>query len=90
MVSIKEAEMNSIGRAVAGFVTNQDGATFLEYTVILCIMLMVPAAVLWSVSGWAGDQWFSVDSLLNDIGAKPKPACCANAAASNVPGKCCN
>jgi pilus assembly protein Flp/PilA len=36
---------------------DEDGASFLEYTVLLGIILAVSIAVIGVVGGWAGDVW---------------------------------
>ncbi len=79
--------MNTIRRVIANFIKSTKGASFLEYTVLLGGLLIVGIGIMWAVGTWAAGEWNTLDSTLDIAG---RPACCANAAAANVPGNCCN
>ena len=48
---------------------DEDGASFLEYTVLLGIILAVSIAVLTAVGGYANDIWVALSGLLESAAA---------------------
>jgi pilus assembly protein Flp/PilA len=49
--------------------TDEDGASFLEYTVLLGIILAVTIATITAVGTWAGDIWgYLCDTQLVAVG----------------------
>jgi pilus assembly protein Flp/PilA len=49
--------MTAIKNFFADLHRDEDGAAFLEYTVLLGIILAVSVAVIFTVGAWAGDVW---------------------------------
>ena len=44
--------------------TDEDGATLLEYTVLVAIMLVAVIATITLVGGWLGGQWTALNGAL--------------------------
>ncbi len=49
--------MTAIKTFFADLHADEDGAAFLEYTVLLGIILAVSVAIIFAVGGWAGQVW---------------------------------
>jgi pilus assembly protein Flp/PilA len=49
--------MSAIKTFFADLQRDEEGAAFLEYTVLLGIILAVSVAVIFAVGGWAGEVW---------------------------------
>jgi pilus assembly protein Flp/PilA len=49
--------MSAIKSFLADLQRDEEGAAFLEYTVLLGIILAVSVAVIFAVGGWAGQVW---------------------------------
>jgi Flp pilus assembly pilin Flp len=49
--------------------TDEDGASFLEYTVLLGIILAVSIAILTAVGGYAKDIWVALSALMESAAA---------------------
>ena len=43
---------------------DEDGATLLEYTVLVAIMLVAVIATITLVGGWLGGQWTALNGAL--------------------------
>ncbi len=54
---------------------DEQGAAFLEYTVLLGIILAVSVAVIVSIGGWAGSVWAELCSGLASAGIGTPPTC---------------
>ena len=44
--------------------SNEDGASLLEYTVLLAILLVAVIAVITGVGGWILNQWSNLNTAL--------------------------
>ena len=56
--------------AVARKLQDEDGASFLEYSVLLGMILGVSVAVMFALGGWAGALWSGIcDNLVAVAGA---------------------
>ena len=60
--------MSVIKTQAMKFLKDEAGASFLEYTVLLGIILVVSIATITAVGQWASDQWEALDSSLADAG----------------------
>jgi len=49
--------MTAISKFFAELHRDEDGAAFLEYTVLLGIILAVSVAVIFAIGAWAGSIW---------------------------------
>ena len=49
--------MTAIKTFFADLHADEDGAAFLEYTVLLGIILAVSVAIIFAIGAWAGDIW---------------------------------
>ncbi len=58
--------MSKVKHLIAKFRKDEDGASFLEYTVLLGIILVVSIAVVASVGNWAANQWSTLNTTLNN------------------------
>lgn len=82
--------MENLRRQISRFTDSESGATFLEYTVLLGILLAMTISVLLAVGDWASGQWVTLDSLLAGGGsADSGKVCCTNATGGSN-GNCCN
>jgi pilus assembly protein Flp/PilA len=54
---------------------DEDGASFLEYTVLLGIILAVSIAVLTAVGGYANDIWNVMSSVMESAACKAGGTC---------------
>ena len=43
---------------------DEDGASFIEYTVLLGVLLAVSIAIIFNVGKWASNQWASINTQL--------------------------
>jgi pilus assembly protein Flp/PilA len=53
---------------------DEDGAALVEYTVLLGIMLVAVILTISAVGGWISNQWTSLCTDLNNVGA-PNSTC---------------
>ncbi len=56
--------MSSIKTFLTQLRTDEDGASFLEYTVLLGIILAVSVAVLTAVGGYANQIWIAMSGIM--------------------------
>lgn len=57
--------MSGIKQKFAKFLEDEQGASFLEYTVLLAIILVASILTIRAVGTWAGGQWTALNSVLN-------------------------
>ncbi|MGI9293759.1 MAG: Flp family type IVb pilin [Pseudomonadales bacterium] len=57
--------MNTIKTMTSRFLKNEDGASFLEYTVLLAIILVASILTIRAVGHWAAGQWTALNTTLN-------------------------
>jgi len=57
--------MNTIKKMAASFLKSEDGASFLEYTVLLAIILVASILTIRAVGTWAAGQWTFLNSTVN-------------------------
>ena len=43
---------------------DEDGASFIEYTVLLGVLLAVSIAIIFNVGKWASNQWANLNTQL--------------------------
>jgi pilus assembly protein Flp/PilA len=69
--------MNALKSFFLDLRNDEDGAAFLEYTVLLGIILAVSVAIIFAVGGWAGQVWGVLcDSLASTtIAGVTDPVC---------------
>jgi Flp pilus assembly pilin Flp len=60
--------MDALKKALIELRKDEDGASFLEYTVLLGIILAVSIAVIFAVGTWAGEVWTYLCGTLSGIG----------------------
>ena len=61
--------MTKIKNMIAKFRKDEEGASFLEYTVLLGIILAVSIVLITNVGNWANNQWTALNSQLSGAGA---------------------
>lgn len=57
--------MNTIKKMAGRFLKNEDGASFLEYTVLLAIILVASILTIRAVGTWAAGQWTFLNTTVN-------------------------
>jgi pilus assembly protein Flp/PilA len=58
--------MNALKSFFLDLQRDEDGAAFLEYTVLLGIILAVSVAIIFTIGGWAGQIWVALCSQLEN------------------------
>ena len=56
--------MSTIKSMATKFLTAEEGASFLEYTVLLAIILVASILTIRAVGQWAGGQWTALNSVV--------------------------
>ena len=51
-----------------------DGATLIEYTILIGILTVAVIVAVISVGDWASEKWSSLDSVLTECGDLPDPS----------------
>lgn len=57
--------MSGFKQNIAKFLKDEQGASFLEYTVLLAIILVASILTIRAVGTWAAGQWTALNSVLN-------------------------
>jgi Flp pilus assembly pilin Flp len=57
--------MKKIGNISRDLHNDQNGASFVEYTVLIGIILAVSLGVVSAIGLWANDQWTSLNTAVN-------------------------
>ncbi len=57
--------MNTIKAMTTRFLKDDAGASFLEYTVLLAIILVASILTIRAVGNWAADQWSALNTVLH-------------------------
>ncbi len=57
--------MSTIKAMTTRFLKDEDGASFLEYTVLLAIILVASILTIRAVGEWANGQWSALNTILN-------------------------
>jgi pilus assembly protein Flp/PilA len=65
--------MSAITKFFTDLHSDEDGASFLEYTVLLGIILAVSIAVLTAVGGYANEIWVALSGLMKSAAAAAAP-----------------
>ena len=63
--------MTTVKSMLSRFMKNEEGASFLEYTVLLAIILIASILTIRAVGEWANGQWTALNSTLESIGSGP-------------------
>jgi pilus assembly protein Flp/PilA len=56
--------MRSIVKLIKQFKRDEDGASLIEYTVLLAILLVAVIAIIVAVGSWINTQWSVLNSAL--------------------------
>ena len=56
--------MQSVIKLLAQLKSDEDGASLIEYTVLLSILLVAVIAVIVGVGGWINGQWTNLNAAL--------------------------
>jgi pilus assembly protein Flp/PilA len=67
--------MTAIKTFFADLHADEDGAAFLEYTVLLGIILAVSIAVIFSIGTWAGSIWTLLCTQIGATSLGVAPSC---------------
>jgi pilus assembly protein Flp/PilA len=57
--------MTKIFRLVKRLTTDESGATLIEYTVLIGIMLVAVIAAIIAIGTWVSDKWTALNTALN-------------------------
>ena len=57
--------MKKIGNISRDFHNDENGASFIEYTVLIGIILAVSLGIVSAIGLWANDQWTSLNTAVN-------------------------
>ena len=57
--------MTAIKAMMTRFLKDDAGASFLEYTVLLAIILVASILTIRAVGTWAANQWSALNTVLN-------------------------
>ena len=57
--------MTTIKKMATRFMKDDSGASFLEYTVLLGIILVASIVTIQAVGQWAAGQWTALNNVLN-------------------------
>jgi len=56
--------MRSIVKLIKQFKRDEEGASLIEYTVLLAILLVAVIAIIVAVGSWINTQWSALNSAL--------------------------
>ena len=56
--------MQSVIKLLAQLKSDEDGASLIEYTVLLSILLVAVITVIIGVGGWINSQWTNLNNAL--------------------------
>jgi len=56
--------MRSIMKLIEQLKSDEDGATLLEYTVLLAIILVAVIAIIGAVGKWVNTQWANLNNAI--------------------------
>jgi pilus assembly protein Flp/PilA len=57
--------MQSVIRLLTQLKSDKDGASLIEYTVLLGILLIAVIAVIGGVGGWINNEWSALNTALS-------------------------
>ena len=57
--------MEKLGTLVRDLHKDQSGAAFIEYTVLIGLILVLSVALISAVGLWANNQWTALNSVVN-------------------------
>jgi len=57
--------MEKLGTLVRNFHDDQSGAAFVEYTVLIGLVLVLSIAIIGAVGLWANNQWTALNTAVN-------------------------
>jgi Flp pilus assembly pilin Flp len=57
--------MTTIKKLTSKFIKDESGASFLEYTVLLGIILVASIVTIQAVGLWAANQWAALNDIVN-------------------------
>ena len=56
--------MPSVSNLVKQLKTDEDGASLIEYTVLLAILLVAVIAIIAAVGGWVNNTWANLNDTI--------------------------
>ena len=56
--------MNSIVKLIKQLKSDEDGASLIEYTVLLAILLVAVIAIIGAVGSWVNTQWANLNNAI--------------------------
>ena len=56
--------MPSVSNLVKQLKTDEDGASLIEYTVLLAILLVAVIAIIAAVGGWVNNTWANLNASI--------------------------
>ena len=63
--SYREGYMMSVLNRINRFIRDENGATLLEYTVLIGLMLIAVIVAISAVGTWVGNKWTDLNTALN-------------------------
>ena len=57
--------MEKLGTLIRDFHDDQSGAAFVEYTVLIGLVLVLSIAIIGAVGLWANNQWTALNTAVN-------------------------
>ena len=57
--------MEKLGTLVRNLHDDQNGAAFVEYTVLIGLVLVLSIAIIGAVGLWANNQWTALNTAVN-------------------------
>ena len=56
--------MSQIGKLIRRLAKDQEGASLIEYTALLAILLVAVIAIITAVGGWINNKWSALNAAL--------------------------
>jgi len=56
--------MRSVANLIKRFKRDEDGASLIEYTVLLAILLIAVIVIIGAVGGWINNTWSNLNAAL--------------------------
>lgn len=56
--------MKKLNKLIAGFVRDEDGASLIEYSILIGLIAALVVAIIGAVGGWINTQWTTLNAAL--------------------------
>ncbi|MBB3066280.1 MULTISPECIES: Flp family type IVb pilin [Limibacillus] len=56
--------MKKLNKLIAGFVRDEDGASLIEYSILIGLIAALVVAIIGAVGGWINTQWDTLNTAL--------------------------